>query len=233
MLEMTGIRTPSDRRPVMSAKKAAAKTPPRPRGRPVSLAKRRAILEAGIAEFGTSGYRDASMDAIAARAGVSKRTLYNHFPSKAILFRALVADLKKKITLSSTIEYRRDVPLRQQLRQFAQESIKLMRDPDNLRFSRAVVAEHMLSPALVEAALGDYWKDEYGFAAWVDAARRDGRLKVKDAVRASHIFASIVRGVIFWPALLGRHHFESRNLNAAINEAVDMFLAFYADATER
>ena len=42
--------------------------------------KRAAILEAAVAEFRQSGYETTSMDRIAAQAGVSKRTVYNHFP---------------------------------------------------------------------------------------------------------------------------------------------------------
>ena len=57
-------------------------------GRPVSLAKRRAMLDAAIREFQAHGYDGASMDAIAASSDVSKRTLYNHFPSKDALIAA-------------------------------------------------------------------------------------------------------------------------------------------------
>ncbi|MCF5632840.1 TetR family transcriptional regulator, partial [Pseudomonas syringae] len=44
--------------------------------------KREAIVLAAIAEFGDRGFEITSMDRIAARAEVSKRTVYNHFPSK-------------------------------------------------------------------------------------------------------------------------------------------------------
>ncbi|WP_416520812.1 TetR/AcrR family transcriptional regulator C-terminal domain-containing protein [Streptomyces achromogenes] len=41
--------------------------------------------------FGREGYARASVDALAAAAGVSTRTLYNHFPGgKALLFQAVV-----------------------------------------------------------------------------------------------------------------------------------------------
>ena len=49
--------------------------------------KRAAILEAAVAEFRESGYEATSMDRIAASAGVSKRTVYNHFPTRDALHR--------------------------------------------------------------------------------------------------------------------------------------------------
>jgi AcrR family transcriptional regulator len=48
--------------------------------------KRRAIEEAARAVFGRLGYARAPIDVIAAEAGVSSRTLYNHFGGKLALF---------------------------------------------------------------------------------------------------------------------------------------------------
>lgn len=52
--------------------------------------KRKAIVRAALAEFLDAGF-DVSMDRIAAAAGVSKVTVYNHFDSKENLFRAVVS----------------------------------------------------------------------------------------------------------------------------------------------
>ena len=54
--------------------------------------KRDAILAGAILVFGRDGYARASIDAIAAEAGVSTRTLYNHFADKAGLFEAAIAE---------------------------------------------------------------------------------------------------------------------------------------------
>ena len=52
--------------------------------------KRSAILVAAADQFRVHGYETASMDAIAALAQVSKRTVYNHFSSKEDLIAATV-----------------------------------------------------------------------------------------------------------------------------------------------
>lgn len=62
-------------------------------GRGQTKAETRArLLEAAREVFLAVGYRGATLDAIAARAGFTKGALYWHFPNKESLFLALVAD---------------------------------------------------------------------------------------------------------------------------------------------
>ncbi|WMX46950.1 TetR/AcrR family transcriptional regulator [Streptomyces roseicoloratus] len=64
---------------------ARSEVPPRKRE------KQMAMVRAACATFGREGYARASVDALAAAAGVSTRTLYNHFPGgKAQLFQTVV-----------------------------------------------------------------------------------------------------------------------------------------------
>jgi AcrR family transcriptional regulator len=51
------------------------------------------ILEAALAVFADKGFATARMDDIAAKAGVSKGTIYLYFESKEAVFRALVREL--------------------------------------------------------------------------------------------------------------------------------------------
>lgn len=76
------------------------------------------MREAAIAEFADFGFDNASVDSIAARAQVSKRTLYNHFSSKEELFQALVSEVGWRISVTATIRYSPQVSLRAQIRRF-------------------------------------------------------------------------------------------------------------------
>jgi AcrR family transcriptional regulator len=55
--------------------------------------RRRSLLDAAVAAFGEGGYHATSLDAVVARAGVSKPVLYDHFPSKEALYVAVLEDL--------------------------------------------------------------------------------------------------------------------------------------------
>src|SRR5689334_24095552 len=67
--------------------------PPKPqRGRPRDPERGRRILEAAQRHFNEHGLERASVDEIAADAGVSKMTLYSNFASKEGLFQAVVRD---------------------------------------------------------------------------------------------------------------------------------------------
>jgi TetR/AcrR family transcriptional repressor of mexJK operon len=60
---------------------------PKPqRGRPRDPARCKRILEAASSHFSAHGLERASLDAIAAEAGVSKMTIYSQFESKEGLF---------------------------------------------------------------------------------------------------------------------------------------------------
>jgi AcrR family transcriptional regulator len=66
--------------------------PASPRRAPTRLrpAKRVAIERAGLSVFARLGYARASVDLIAEEAGVSTRTIYNHFENKLQLFSAVL-----------------------------------------------------------------------------------------------------------------------------------------------
>ena len=54
------------------------------------------ILDGALQEFLARGYAGTSMDRVAATAGVSKPTVYNHFQDKEGLFRALVQKIARE-----------------------------------------------------------------------------------------------------------------------------------------
>jgi AcrR family transcriptional regulator len=66
------------------------------RGGASRVDKRRALLDGALEVFAQDGYARASIDAIARRAGVSTRTIYNQFGDKATLFEAVIVDSARR-----------------------------------------------------------------------------------------------------------------------------------------
>ncbi|MFJ4876743.1 TetR/AcrR family transcriptional regulator [Streptomyces sp. NPDC088745] len=57
---------------------------------------RRKVLEAAREEFGERGFRDAKIDRIAERAGLTRGAVYSNFPGKRALYFAVLADLASR-----------------------------------------------------------------------------------------------------------------------------------------
>jgi AcrR family transcriptional regulator len=77
---------------------AAAQNSPAPARGPASL--RRRVLEAARAHFFSHGFRTVTMDDLAAELGMSKKTLYAHFPSKDALLEAVMNDKFARVSLT-------------------------------------------------------------------------------------------------------------------------------------
>src|SRR5437763_7243088 len=74
--------------PVSQPEKVSETAEPRRRMR--APERRAQLLEVARKLFGTAGYHQVSMDAVAREAGVTKPILYDHFPSKRELYLALL-----------------------------------------------------------------------------------------------------------------------------------------------
>jgi AcrR family transcriptional regulator len=78
-------------------------------GRPRSARVDAAILEAALAEMADRGYARMSVDGVAARAGVSKPTVYLRHPSKAELATAALAAYQQRALPRPTGDTRADL----------------------------------------------------------------------------------------------------------------------------
>jgi AcrR family transcriptional regulator len=88
---------------------ARAASPARAPGRPRSARVDEAILAAARAELAERGYARMSVDAVAARAGVSKPTVYLRHPTKADLATAAIASMRAAQRPEPTGDVRADL----------------------------------------------------------------------------------------------------------------------------
>jgi TetR/AcrR family transcriptional regulator, mexJK operon transcriptional repressor len=109
------------------------------------LGMRQAIIQAAIEVFLQHGYLGATTDEVAARASVSKQTLYKHFTDKQHLFAEVILDTTIQVVdglsnaVASTLQDAQDV--REALRDLADAFLRGLLQPDVVRLRRLVIAE--------------------------------------------------------------------------------------------
>jgi AcrR family transcriptional regulator len=117
-------------------------------GRAPDPAKHAGILAAAEELFLALGFRATSMDLVAQRAGVSKMTVYAHFPSKRALFAAIIDDLARQLARAIEAPALKDIPPEAALRLVGRQYLELVLKPSSLALHRLVVAEAARTPGL-------------------------------------------------------------------------------------
>jgi TetR/AcrR family transcriptional regulator of autoinduction and epiphytic fitness len=184
-----------------------------------------------VAEFRHAGYETTSMDRIAARAGVSKRTVYNHFPSKEALFAQILERLWDNSMDGLDLAYRGDRPLRPQLLELVQQKLRLLNDGNFVDLARVAIAAAIHSPERAQDMVARMGGREEGLTTWIRAATADGRLKTDDPLFAAMQLQGLVKGFAFWPQVtLDQPPLTPARQKQVAESAVDMFLAYYEQA---
>lgn len=186
------------------------------------------ILAAAQKVFKEKGLLAASMDSLAKKAEVSKRTIYNHFPSKEILFHNIVTQLFDSLSKAVNIQYQSNKPLAEQLHIAAISEIQLLVSDSFRDLNRIILAEFVRSPELTSNILEHIGQQKHGLHVWIIDAINDGRLESVDADYAVQQFLGLIKANAFWPQLLMNKELPS-NIEQKIiaDDAVLMFLARY------
>jgi TetR/AcrR family transcriptional regulator, mexJK operon transcriptional repressor len=116
-------------------------------GRTLSAVKRARIIHAGKIVFLQNGFGAASMDVIAANAGVSKMTVYRHFRSKELLFAGVIDALCQQI-IDDDLERMLMRPPKEALRKFATKIAATLFARETIELHRIVIAESRRFPKL-------------------------------------------------------------------------------------
>ena len=200
--------------------------------------KHREIMQAATALFVAKGYEGTSMDDIAARASVSKQTIYKHFSDKDCLFTEIVLATTRQIdhvvglvsTLNDTEDLVRD------LRMLGRKFLEALLDEELLQVRRLVIANADRMPSLGR----DWYK--HGFervlatlaSCFRTLADKD-LLQIEDAPLAANHFT----GMLLWIPL-NEAMFKGNNrpctkpeLDRLADAAMRAFLAAYGRDPKR
>lgn len=201
------------------------------RGRKPDPGKREAIVEAACALFLEQGY-GVSMEAIAAKAGVAKQTIYNLFSTKEQLFGAVVAG-HSEIVVAAVTEAREDAEPRAVLTAIAHELLSL------LSSERIAKVYRLMMSAVIEAGGYSEMCDQFydngprrgtrQLAAYLARQHEIGRLDVPEPMLAAESFFGMLNGHMLIRNMMGlQSHWTERDLAAKAEYAVSAFLRNHA-----
>ncbi len=171
---------------------------PRLRGRPKQrpdAEERQRIAAAACDLFLDLGYGATTMDAVAARCGVSKKTLYRLFPAKTDLFRAMIADHRKSMLALPRADD--DLPLDEALADIFRLDIGEVENRERLAFIRLAIADADRFPEIGEAITKEGAAPARQLLAdWLDRQQQRGTLRSFPPGTAARMLMDMVFSVL-------------------------------------
>jgi TetR/AcrR family transcriptional regulator of autoinduction and epiphytic fitness len=190
--------------------------------------KRKAIIRAAGSEFYKNGYEATSMDNIAKRARVSKRTVYNHFSSKEQLFDAIIDELLQMVFKNDLLAYDAERSLKEQLYATIRQEMDIILSEKFMKLARVVTSELIRTPSTAHTFWEDVHRKKVAAFFWLKDAIADGRLNIPSIEIATGQLVGLLKEFVFWPQLLGGQKVPSKaKLDEIVNSAIDIFLNYY------
>jgi TetR/AcrR family transcriptional regulator, regulator of autoinduction and epiphytic fitness len=191
-----------------------------------SVKKRQDVLDAGIDELMAQGLAAASMEAIATRAAVSKRTLYKYFPSIDAVFSEVVDLMIARVEPLGRLRFDTKRDFGEQLREIAQKEMQLICDEQYTRLSRVIMIEAMRSQEQSARLLARFHEKELGLYRWFADAHDAGKLGDIAPALAADMFTGLLKSCTYWHSVIGWQPAPDDDAQAAmIDETCRMFVA--------
>jgi TetR/AcrR family transcriptional repressor of mexJK operon len=191
--------------------------------------KRRAIMDAARRVFFANGFVETSVDTVAAEAGVSKQTIYNHFGDKRALFLAVVTAVQEEAAVAA-----QGMPappesedLEIGLRQLARVMIETALVGDIVALRRIVIAERARDPELLTAFARPRSAFDDLFADGIRERVRIGVLDVDDAALAARQFLTLTVQESLLRSELGTRPLTPGEIEQIVNDGVQLWLRAY------
>ncbi|MEM7665208.1 MAG: TetR/AcrR family transcriptional regulator [Pseudomonadota bacterium] len=202
-------------------------------GRPSDQVKRAAIVEAAARSFFDAGFAASSIEQIAADAGVSKVTVYNHFGDKRGLFGAAVESECEKMRGHFSLDEMPAGSIRERLTVIGEAMFAFLSRPEMIQFERRIAAETEDEPAIGQAFLqAGPWRMKQAFSAFLIHAEQCGELAIPDPALAAEQFVSMCKGMGDLEQRFGAPVSQEDSAKR-IAGAVEVFLSAYAKGRHR
>jgi TetR/AcrR family transcriptional regulator, mexJK operon transcriptional repressor len=189
----------------------------------------RTIISVATAMMFEHGYGATSIDAIAAKASISKRTFYHRFRDKAELFAAVIHDVVERLRPPSMKD--KSLPfsgktLDEVLVQIAGIMLRAALMPQAIALTRIIMAEAERFPELAAAVAGEGARQQAVdmISALLEKEKLNGRIAIADTAFAAEQFIQMTVSLPQRRAMgLGTPMTESE-LDAWVQGTVRLFL---------
>jgi TetR/AcrR family transcriptional repressor of mexJK operon len=189
------------------------------------------ILDAARRVFLSVGFAGTNVDVIAAHAGVSKQTIYNHFGDKRRLFAAVIAAVQEDAAAALQARFGAQLQdsgdLEQDLRRVGRVLAESVLLEDVVALRRIVIGERGDHPHL----LGDWARPraefEAAFAAQVEEQVRRWVLDVDDIPLATHQFLLLTAQEAVSLSEQGRRRLAPAEVERLVDDGVRLWLRAY------
>lgn len=166
--------------------------------------RRAVILEAASEVFFEQGYEAATIDAVIARSGGSKRNIYSEFGSKEGLFTALVSESAAEALSTLAVDQINGRTLEETLFEFARRLLSIYTSDKLIGVYRTIVTAGTRFPALAEA----FYRKGPGHSVLrltevLEAARNRGEISASDCAMAADHFLGMLRSNLHLQLVLG------------------------------
>lgn len=197
----------------------------KPKRQEVNRAK---ILDAAVQEFGKDGIKGATVDAIAAASGLTKRTLYKYFKNKEAIFEALLSDFLSKVASTIPIEYDANADFDEQLQALVRRYVQAYYDEEHIRRARLISCEFLKGREVSPSQLRQFETWESKLKRWMELAKIDGKLATEfSGAEIADQFISLVKGETFYPLLYGLKDCSKENSSLSEARLIRIFKSFY------
>ncbi|WP_304635610.1 TetR/AcrR family transcriptional regulator [Pseudoalteromonas sp.] len=193
----------------------------------LSQRKRLDILNAAETLFFQQGFEQTSMDQVASLAGASKRTVYNHFENKGVLFQAILVFMFEKVCQEKAVIFDKQHPIAEQLTQIAVQEVALLTSEEFLKIAKVAFMQMLQQPDLAKSLANNSMGCMQDLVAFLEAASDAHVLHIDDAEFAAKQFVYQLKSLIFYPLLYGFERQNGDTEEKVISETVKMFLARY------
>jgi AcrR family transcriptional regulator len=188
-------------------------------------------MDAARRVFFSHGFVETSVDTIAAEAGVSKQTIYNHFGDKRALFLAVISAVQEQAVAAAQDLAAPDVAesedIEAALRQVARVMIRTALVPDIVALRRIVIAESARDPELLSAFARPRSAFDEVFTEGILERVRRGVLDVDDPGVAARQFLILTVQESLMRSELGTRELAPPQIEQIINDGVQMWLRAY------